>query len=334
MKKSTIIGSAFILTILTFAGLWRLTDHDLDRRQSEAFVFTSGDVSISGTLWLPDTPPVAAVVFVHGDGPQDRTSQGSYAPLINVFLDRGIAVAAWDKPGVGGSEGNWLLQSMADRTLETRAALAQLALRFDNTIRGAVGFSQAGWVLPSLTAEDADFIVLIGAAVSWHDQGKYFTRMRLASENLDSIDIEETLAKRENENERTFGPSALSRNRPEGMSLDRWIFIRENRTADARNALSHLSLPLFAIWGADDLNVDAQRDAEIYSLTLAHRDIVTEVVIWPDATHGLLKSPPYNWQLTEEWSWFAMARFLAEGRHAFAPGAIETITDWIHDLND
>lgn len=51
--------------------------------------------------------------------------------------------------------------------------------------------------------------------------------------------------------------------------------------------------------------------------------------IWPEATHGLLKASAYNWQLTDDWSCFAVARFFVEGRHTYAPGALDTITGWI-----
>ena len=317
------------MALLVIVGFWRLADHDLDRRLSEPFNFKSGSDLISGTLWLPGDVPQAVVVFVHGDGPQDRTSNGGYAPLINAFLDRGIAVAAWDKPGVGASEGNWLHQSMADRTKETRAALEQLTVRFKGLARGAVGFSQAGWVLPALNADDTDFIALIGAAVSWQDQGDYYTRVRLTAEGLTPRQIDETLGKQEQEDERIFGPDALENHRPDGMSVDRWNFIRLNRTADARNKLARLDIPLLAIWGADDLNVDAQRNAAMYQDLLPENDARFQVIVWPEATHSLLKSDRYNWQLTEDWSWFTMARFLAEGRQAYAPGAIDAIINWI-----
>ncbi|MHA3913752.1 alpha/beta hydrolase [Halovulum sp. GXIMD14793] len=86
--------------------LWRLADHDLGHWQSEVFDFTAGETRLTGTLWQPGSPPVAAVVLVHGDGPQDRSLQGGYAPMINMLLESGIAVASWDKPGVGSSSGN------------------------------------------------------------------------------------------------------------------------------------------------------------------------------------------------------------------------------------
>lgn len=320
-----------ILAILVVAGgmVWRLADHDLDRRDQERFDFAVAGHDIAGTLWLPDQAPRVAVVLVHGDGAQDRSAAGGYASLINTFLDQGIAVAAWDKPGVGASGGNWLHQTMADRTVETRAALRNLDRRFAEIAVGAVGFSQAGWILPALTRADADFLVLIGAAVSWRDQGDYYTRMRLAQDGLAPEAIARIVADNVQANESAFGPKAQAADAPEGMAPDRWRFIQKNRNADSRADLARLDLPLLAIWGAKDLNVDASGDAAIYRALLAEQNPHTRILLWPDATHGLLKAAAYNWQLTENWSWFATLRFVAEGRHAYAPGALNAIIDWI-----
>lgn len=314
---------------LSCVAIWRLADHDLDHRESEGFDFIVSSQTRSGTLWLPDEAPHAAIVLVHGDGPQDRTSAGGYAPLVNTLLDHGIAVASWDKPGIGGSRDNWLHQSMADRTAETRAALKLLGERLDGIALGAVGFSQAGWVLPSLTLDDADFLVLIGAAVSWQDQGDYYTRTQLALDGMDAEAIERVITDQNLADERAYGENTQASDVPEGISRDRWQFIRVNRDEDAREALARLDLPVLAIWGVDDLNVDAQGDAAIYREVLAERNTQAQIIVWPEATHSLLKSPAYNWQLTEQWSWFAKLRFLLEGRHAFAPGALNVMTDWI-----
>lgn len=314
---------------LVGVSLWRLADHDLDRRISERFEFNVEGARMSGTIWMPDAAPNAAIVFAHGDGAQDRTSSGGYAPIINSLLDRGIAVASWDKPGVGSSEGNWLHQSMTDRTTETQAALEALEQRFKGVRIGALGFSQAGWVLPTLTREDADFLVLLGPAVSWRDQGDYFARTRLAGEGLDTAAINEIVARQNLEDDRTFGTNAQASDAPPNMSPDRWGFIRRNRTADAQQALSTLDLPVLAIWGADDLNVDARQSAQIYRDALAGRHAATQIIVWPEATHGLLKTHAYNWQLTQDWTPLAIMRFLAEGRYAYAPGALEEISSWI-----
>ena len=331
MKLRLILVAGGLAAGLISLALWRLADHDLEWRHSEGFEFSAAGQSVSGTLWLPDGRALAAVVLVHGDGAQDRTAAGGYAPLINSFLDRGIAVAAWDKPGVGASEGNWLLQSMEERTAETRAALHQLTTRLEGIAVGAVGFSQAGWVLPGLSRQEADFLVLIGPAVSWRDQGRYYTRMRLGQAGSSAAEIDQTLAEQARANDRIFGADASPSDAPAAMSPDRWRFIQQNRHADARQHLSRLEPPLFAIWGADDLNVDAPHNAALYQSLLEERAAATKILVWPEATHGLLKAPAYNWQLAQEWSWAAQLRFVAEGRYAFAPGALGAITDWIEE---
>ncbi|QPH54694.1 alpha/beta hydrolase family protein [Pontivivens ytuae] len=327
--RKTAVGGAAIATLALLL-LWRLEDHDLDRRASEPFVFSVAGDRLAGTLWLPEDVPLAAVVLVHGDGPQDRTSAGGYASLINVLLDAGIAVASWDKPGVGESEGAWLDQSMANRAVETAAALAELQTRLGGVAIGALGFSQAGWVLPRLGAEDADFLVLVGPAVSWQQQGDYYTLTRLALEGVDDGEIERLMAEAAIADERVFGAEVFEAAAvPDGMSEARWGFIRRNRAEDARGDLAGLDVPLLAIWGEEDLNVDAEHDAQVYRDLVGGRHPANRVVVVPDATHGLLKAGPYNRQLVSEWSWDMELRFVLEGRHAFADGALEEITGWI-----
>lgn len=326
--RPLLIACFFVLAIVALI-LWRLADHDLADRNTISLTFTTSGKTVSGTVWLPNETPAAVMALVHGDGPQDRTSGGGYAPMINTLLDRQIAVASWDKPGIGQSDGNWLHQSMGDRTDEVRAVLHLLRQQFEGVPIGAMGFSQAGWVLPQLTPDDADFLVLVGAAVSWRDQWEYYTRKRLEAEGQGMGTIDAAIAKQRRGNEEVFGPDAVVANRPADMSEDRWQFIRTNRNADARAALAELDLPVLAIWGAEDLNVHPTANASIYQQTLARRSPRTQIIIWPEATHALLKSPQYNWQLTEDWSFRTKARFIVEGRFAFEPDALNTIAGWI-----
>lgn len=326
---------AFAVVILLVAAIafifWRLEDHDLDRRMSAPLSFAAGGNRLSGTVWLPDGDPIAAIVLVHGDGPQDRTSHGGYAPLVNVLLDRGIAVASWDKPGVGASSGNWLDQTMADRTQEVSAALNTLAGALGDVPRGALGFSQAGWVLPKLSAEDTDFILLIGPAVSWERQGRFYTRRRLERAGESNAAIDQALARNVERNERLFGANAKFDEAiaPDGMNRDRWEFIRRNRKADATRDLAALGVPMLALWGRNDLNVEAATDALFYRNILSGHHPANRIVVIPDATHGLLKTGPYNFQLDSQWPLWVQARFLIEGRSAYAPGALDAITAFI-----
>lgn len=319
-----------VLIVLAAFSLRGLLDQDLERRTSEAFPFSNGSTRLAGTLWLPDRrPPQAAIVLVHGDGPQDRTSDNGYAPLINSLLDAGIAVASWDKPGIGASTGDWLAQSMQDRADETAAALAALRQRLPHITTGALGFSQAGWVLPKLRAPQADLLVLAGPAVSWIDQGRYFGIVRRLREGMGRAAAEREADLQAEQDTADFGPAAgADAARRTGLGAARYAFIRRNLFADATNDLSALDIPILAVWGEDDLNVDAPAEWRRYRTLLANRTNAN-VVLVPNATHGLLRTDPYNAQLTSEWPLIRVARFLIEGRRAYASSALSTITAFI-----
>lgn len=320
-----------LIMAVAYGVLSRLDTYGLDRRASESFAFDANGLRLAGTLWLPDHTATAAVVLVHGDGPQDRTSQQGYDPLINALLDAGIAVVSWDKPGIGGSQGNWLNQSMTDRYVDVLSALSSLRNKLQGIPVGALGVSQAGWVLPRLAPGDADFIVLVGGAVSWSRQGDYYTRTRLKRTGMSDPDIETAMAEITAADDRLFAssqvpPVALL----DGMTPARWAFVRRNRQEDATSALKQLDIPLLALWGADDLNVDPEVNATLYRKTVGGNHPANRIEVIPNATHGLLRAVPYNAQLTSEWSWLTTMRFLMENRHAYAPGALETINEWVH----
>ncbi|WP_174801366.1 alpha/beta hydrolase family protein [Martelella limonii] len=113
----------------------------------------------------------------------------------------------------------------------------------------------------------------------------------LSRDGLDPKAIDLTIVDQSLEDEHIFGPEAAGP--PAGMSADRWQFIRLDREADARDAIARLDLPVLAIWGADDLNVNPVRNAANFRDALTGREKETEIIIWPEAAHGLLKASAY-----------------------------------------
>lgn len=331
--RKLVIGILFLIVVAVAVILWRLEDHDLGGHRSVPLSFIAGNNSLSGTIWLPDSDPIAAVVLVHGDGPQDRSSDGYYAPLVNVLLEHRIAVASWDKPGVGASSGSWLEQSMEDRAREASAGLRALGLVDDlnGLPRGALGFSQAGWVLPKLDPKDANFLVLVGPAVSWERQGRFYTRRRLEREGKSEAAIQLALAQNVERDNLVFGANARfdQATAPEGMNRDRWEFVRRNRMADSTDELARLRQPVLAIWGLNDLNVDAVADAATYRSMLSVSPSANRILVVPNATHGLLKAGVYNYQLPSQWLFWARLSYLIEGRFAYAAGSLSAITGFI-----
>ncbi|MDX8346685.1 alpha/beta fold hydrolase [Cognatiyoonia sp. IB215446] len=265
LRHWLIIGAlsvvAFFAVLLT-----GLDDFDLTEFESIEIAFLSDEQTLRGTLLRPNEvfdPPIA--VIVHGDGPQDRFSDGGYLPLFHVLLDAGIGVFTWDKPGIGKSGGNWLDQSMPDRSAEAITALQIIRDHDDlsSSRVGFLGFSQAGWVIPAATHEVTPaFAVLIGPAVNWQEQGAYFTRKRLEAEGATTDEIEATIAADARRDARIFAEEYVpSREDLRGMTPDRFAFVARNHQTDATDDIAAMTGPVLAVWGADDLNVDAETDA-------------------------------------------------------------------------
>ncbi|WP_417767799.1 alpha/beta hydrolase family protein [Stappia sp.] len=343
--RKTVSAAIALLAIVLVAAVLAsgLSDFDVSGRDSRQLVFASPAGNLSGTLLLPASgetrPPV--VIVVHGDGPQDRYSAEGYLPLFNALLDAGIGVFSWDKPGIGGSEGDWRDQSMAGRAAEAEAARDAVRRNAGNRagLIGFLGFSQAGWVLPRIAARAGDetFFVLVGGAVNWQRQGDHLTRSRMRQDGTSDARIAAEIA-RQNAAEAALADVAEGAARDAaaaalfGVPRERARFILRNRDADASADLQRAGAPFMAIWGKDDLNVDARTNARDYEQLLRPNNPANRVVLIPDATHGLLRARLFNYQLPQDMPWWARAAFVLLGRYAYAEGAIATIVDWIREL--
>jgi len=142
--------------------------------------FQSGVFELVGDLHEPDGPgPHPAVIIVHGDGPQSRSSTPGTSQILSIFGDAGFAVFAWDKPGSGASTGEFEQgQTLRQRARILADAVAVLEEHPDVDAEriGFWGISQAGWVMPlalELTDSVAFMIVVSGGGEDSIDQLAY-----------------------------------------------------------------------------------------------------------------------------------------------------------------
>lgn len=97
------IGVVLLFGFFNPANLLCRSSHSI-----EEITFQSGPFKVVGDLKLPEGKgPHPVVVFVHGDGPNNRDSGGSYPPIMERTLKVGYAVFSWDKPGTGESTGEF-----------------------------------------------------------------------------------------------------------------------------------------------------------------------------------------------------------------------------------
>ncbi len=348
-KRATIVVA--VLSLICggiFMALSGLATFDLSSFRHENVTFSHQGAKISGSLYLPAEQfegPIA--LLVHGDGPQDRLSDGGYQPLMNRLLNGGIAVFSWDKPGVGLSEGNWLNQSMEDRAalVISAADAIRAGSWYGNNAIGVIGFSQAGWVLPHVArfTGDMDFYVTVGGAISWREQSAYLGRMRMQQEGQDDAEISRLLERQKWLDERIFGQMldyeeyrklvAIEEPSARLMAPDRYQFVQLNYNSDARPLLGHIKAPFLALSGEKDLNVDARNSINTYRAMLATANAENQFKLVPDASHSLLRAEWYNFQLPSHWTTFAIGLFLIQGSNAYATGVLDIMANWILDVS-
>lgn len=331
--RSTLLATVVTALLLALFLFFRLSEFDVpDAGGQQTLRITHGSDSLAGTLILPagvSSPPVA--LLVHGDGAQDRWSDGGYLPLVNHLVSQGIAVFSWDKPGVGESTGNWLAQTMDDRALEAAFILQQLRQQpaLAHSRLGFVGFSQAGWVVPQASQlAQADFAVLVGPAINWRNQGAYYLRQRLQLAGQPANEITRAVANDTAAFDAHYTQETTSR--PCAAVCTRNDFERRNALADARVAIGSMQTPVMVLMGQDDRNVDSKETLAVWRARLPVKTPHCLRLI-PAATHGLLNSRWYDYQLASQWPAWKQGVFLLSGRKAYAAGALDMISGWIRN---
>lgn len=164
----------------------------------EEITFHSGHFKIVGELRLPDGEgPHPAVVFVHGDGPNNRASGGTYPPIMDRMRRAGFATFAWDKPGTGESTGEFdedhLLEQRADIVLDAIETLNNNESINGRGI-GLWGISQAGYVMPLVLAKSNEVAFVIAVSCPGEPgfkQGAYLVAAQAECEGLSPEEAEQ-----------------------------------------------------------------------------------------------------------------------------------------------
>jgi len=265
-------------------------------------------------VWVPDLPgPLPGIVLVDGSGDGAYDDWGGWPERI---ADCGAVVLTHDKPGSGGSPGNWMDQDLNDRCVETLAAIE--VLRAQPEVAGPVGLfgmSQGAWVaLLAATSgsSSVDFIVsMSGPGVSVHAQDRHRievalrsselppssvdealtwiderTRRVLAGESLDEIMDEQRLRA-----SRPWAPIALEFfDQPEALR-----YLSRILAFDPVPILPHVACPVLALFGAADTLVPVAASVEAFAQHLPRlRGGSNGLAVFPGADHGLFTADPID----------------------------------------
>lgn len=304
---------------------------------AEEVTFKHKNTSLSGH-YLENTngqPPKAVLLFVHGDGATSYDAEGYYTLIWEPLRQNGYAIFSWDKPNVGRSSGNWLNQTMPDRQSEVLAAIDFVQNKYNFTAQntGLIGFSQAGWVLPAISNKDSKFgfVIGIGFATNWIEQGKYYTKTNrtLAGKNKQQVNTALT----DYAKEISFFQQNPSYSKyldfagNEAMKKDRFHFVLNNFKSDSTQDHSAIKVPSLYLWGEKDLNVDVKQEFEYWKIK--NNDFVTTKLI-ANASHSMLDADSFSSQSIGALQWM---KLMWLGQDALAADFMPTILVWLEHQN-
>ncbi|EQB85808.1 alpha/beta superfamily hydrolase [Clostridium punense] len=301
MKKKILkISISLFVVMIILIGIF-IVQNDFQMIEKSVDIKTTKGI-LKGTLILPKevSGKMGLVVFIHGDGPADASYNDQYKPMWEKLAKQGYACLSWSKPGVGGSDGNWLLQSMEDRAIEANEAIEWVKTlpEIDDNRIGLWGASQAGWVIPKIVQinKNIAFNILVAPAINWIEQGRYNTLKELEKKGTkkEEIDKEE----KDFEFELELIKKGLSYEeyvavgKKDIVTEDRWTFIKKNYKSDAREDIKHFYSPVKLFLGGRDINVDSYNTKEVYEKKVSQE--LLNVTLIPDTDHFMLKASLVN----------------------------------------
>lgn len=278
--------------------------------------FHNRDVKLAGSLLVPKSEsPLPAVVFVHGAGHHTRESVREVAQH---FANSGIAALIYDKRGVGQSGGEYEsfrpYENLVNDALSAVALLKQRPEIAESQI-GIWGLSQGAYISAAAASRTKDIKYIVTAGASVADGMMFYYRDNLfrlygLSDTLRDVAEKAHMAK-----------FSLPHNLPDGFGTS--AFVSRSYPPPEQYlhpAWSQVDQPVLAMWGQLDQHVPVGESVAGLKNSLAHaRNEKWTFHILPKANHDLGASDTgatqSNWR-------------------GYAPGALETMTDWVHRVVD
>jgi uncharacterized protein len=285
----------------------------------------AGTGDLRAIVHYPDADGLRpGIVLVDGAGDSVADDWGDQPAT---FGGCGAVVLTHDKPGCGGSPGDWREQTLADRAGDSLAALEVLRGQpgVDPERVGFLGISQGGWVayLAASQAPGAvrQVVTISGPGVSVAEQERY--RIACAVDgNEEALAWVDDRARRLLAGEDPVSVTARQR----GYADRPWydlacgdytpgilpFFVRIGGF-DPATVLPDVRCPVFAAFGGADTSVPVSRSVTALS-ELLPSDPRHAIAVFPGADHGLMPAT------SDETAAYATR---------LAPGFLAMLTHWL-----
>ena len=249
---------------------------------TEEVTFSNGDITLNGTLTLPEgwDKNTKAVVMVTGSGQQNRDEEifdhKPFAVIADALARKGIASLRYDDRGWGNKAIRFTDFTTDDFKQDAAAGIDLLRRKFKTV--GVIGHSEGGTIALMLASEGkTDFIVsLAGMTIS----GK----QTLLNQNIDalrSIGLQEETVKKYSEvisdifdkvaagqdiDEYLKGAENMENFKPiidHAKKLLTSPYMRHFITKDIHNSLPNIKCPVLALNGKKDTQVEYKQNLEV-----------------------------------------------------------------------
>lgn len=306
--------------------------------------FESGHFKIVGDLHIPN-PGIRqpAIIIVHGDGPAGRSPSRVPNRIIQSFLDIGFACLIYDKPGYGESTGEFTPGKLfEERTSILLAAVESLKNHPSVNPKqiGLWGISQAGYVMPKAVSRTNDIAFMIAVScpgMDSIDQSAYLVEKQVVCRDYSEAEAKKAgryyrqRARAKTYREYREAAEYLDQN-PVMSSLKWGGILSEDRFSprspsdqgffDPTTLIEKITIPVLAIFGENDTQIDPYRSADAYRKALEKaRNSSYQIKLFPEANHGIF---------------FSKTGCMNEGgpSRGYASGYIELMQKWLGSLRD
>lgn len=267
-------------------------------------------MTLAGSLWLPAGEPAATVLMHPGSGPSDRHNDVLFPPIREHLLAAGIAVASFDKRGVGGSTGSWQEAAIAEQASDAICCLELVQSEVGQPV-GLFGHSQGAWVVVEAAGSSPDVSFVIsgsGGSATPKQQERYATqlymrRAGIAEEELDEVRryYDDVVAMmRAGVSLEEARRRVLEGGFPQAFAnLDlpvlpddeaRWKLTAALMDYDPRPALERVRVPTLAVFGGDDPITPVEESVAVFREAV--RPELLQVEVFAGAGHRLEVGDP------------------------------------------
>jgi len=320
-----------------------------DLYRTEEITISAGDFTVVGDLYVPAKGARhPLVVWVHGSGPLTRQLMVPLLkPQIEVFLKAGFAFFIDDIPGAGSSKGT-ISRVYRDRAMILCKEVEALRLRPDIVPEqvGVAGHSQAGVVMPVALKDSCGIAFMIAEACPAQnaaEQEAYLLEKFMVCEGYPlaeaqyarKLSLQRYYAQSYKEYREATEfinghPAAQMLEVTEALVAEDAFRPRKKTSAvllDPMETLAETRLPVLAIFGDKDNNVDPVQGVEAYEKALeAAGNEFYRVEMIPNANHMLYA--------TRTGCAREIMGQVQKGEPDFAPGTLTVLAEWLEELRE